>query len=128
MQPGPRGPRSKESLTPALLNVLSYRPEIPAPTLEWRFDQGRRGKRRLWRFDAAWIVERVAVELEGGIWDEGRHTRGAGYLADLVKYNAATAQGWRVLRYSGECLEGRPVQVAEEILAVLNLARGLHGT
>jgi len=47
----------------------------------------------------------IAVEVEGGVWSRGRHVRGAGYLADLEKYNAAVVMGWRVLRYTPQTLE-----------------------
>jgi very-short-patch-repair endonuclease len=60
---------------------------------EYRFDSTRR-----WRFDLAWPEHRVALEIEGGVWTRGRHTRPTGYIGDLRKYNAATARGWRVLR------------------------------
>jgi hypothetical protein len=33
---------------------------------------------RRWRFDAAFPARKVAVELDGGIFAAGRHTRGAG--------------------------------------------------
>lgn len=55
---------------------------------------------RKWRFDFAFPAHMLAVEIEGGIWNEGRHTRGAGFAADVEKYNAATMAGWRVLRYT----------------------------
>jgi len=70
---------------------------LPQPEAEYRFDASRR-----WRFDFAWPDRRLAVEQEGGIWTNGRHTRGRGYLADLEKYNAATLAGWRVLRFTPE--------------------------
>ena len=53
---------------------------------------------RLWRFDYAWPECWVALEVEGGIFSGGRHTRGAGFLKDMEKYNEATRLGWRVLR------------------------------
>jgi very-short-patch-repair endonuclease len=55
---------------------------------------------RKWKFDFAWPELMIAVEIEGGIWNEGRHTRGAGFAADVEKYNAAAMDGWRVLRYT----------------------------
>lgn len=41
---------------------------------------------------------RIAVEVEGGVWSQGRHIRPAGFLGDIEKYNAATLLGWRVFR------------------------------
>jgi very-short-patch-repair endonuclease len=67
---------------------------------EYRFDIQRR-----WRFDFAWPSQKLAVEIEGGVWSRGRHTRGAGYVADLEKYNAATLLGWQVLRYDVTLIE-----------------------
>jgi hypothetical protein len=56
---------------------------------------------RKWRFDVA-TPDRIAFEIEGGIWIRGRHTRGKGALADMEKYNTATMLGWRVLRFTPE--------------------------
>lgn len=66
---------------------------IASPVTEHRFHGARK-----WRFDYAWVAEKIALEVEGGIWTQGRHTRGAGFLADMEKYNAAVLLGWRVLR------------------------------
>lgn len=66
---------------------------VPAPVAELRFHPTRK-----WRLDYAWPEARVALEVEGGVWTRGRHTRGAGFLADMEKYNAAAVAGWRVLR------------------------------
>lgn len=53
---------------------------------------------RKWRFDFCWPEKLVALEVEGGIWTGGRHTRGSGFTKDMEKYNAAASMGWRVLR------------------------------
>jgi hypothetical protein len=79
----------------ALLDKLG----MARPVQEHRFDGVRR-----WRFDYAWPVQKVALEVEGGVWTGGRHTRGAGFVADMEKYNAATVQGWRVLRCTPDTL------------------------
>jgi len=60
---------------------------------EYRFTPDRR-----WRFDFAWPDLKVALEVEGGAFINGRHNRGAAFEADCEKYNVATALGWRVLR------------------------------
>lgn len=75
--------------------ALHCRAEKLTPEVEFRFFPGRR-----WRFDFAFPEEKLAIEIEGGTWSNGRHSRGAGYESDLEKYNSATLAGWRVLRYS----------------------------
>jgi hypothetical protein len=56
--------------------------------------------KRLWKFDYAIPEKLVAVEIEGGVYVQGRHTRGQGYIKDMEKYNAAIELGWVVLRYT----------------------------
>jgi very-short-patch-repair endonuclease len=58
---------------------------------EYRFHPTRK-----WRFDYAHLGAKVAIELNGGVWSGGRHVRGAGYLRDREKVNAAQIMGWRV--------------------------------
>lgn len=65
------------------------------PEVEYRF---AKPLGRLWRFDYAWPDHDVALEVEGGVWTRGRHTRGQGFIDDIEKYNAATVNGWRVVR------------------------------
>lgn len=62
---------------------------------EYRFHDERK-----WRFDFADPLNKVAVELEGGVFVGGAHTRGRGYVDNCEKYNEATAMGWRVFRYA----------------------------
>ena len=86
-KPTKRAPKP-DTLAPFLVQM-----GLPAPVTEHRFHATRR-----WRFDYAWPEHRVALEVEGGVWTGGRHTRGAGFLGDMAKYNAAGEQGWRVFR------------------------------
>ena len=53
---------------------------------------------RQWRFDYALPMHKVALEVEGGVWTQGRHTRPQGFLGDIEKYNTATTMGWKVVR------------------------------
>ena len=70
---------------------------------EFRFHPTRK-----WKFDFLLPDFHIAIEIEGGSWTQGRHTRGAGFQADLDKYNQATAMGYRVLRFSTrDALTGR---------------------
>src|SRR5262245_54945 len=85
---------------------------LPFPMAEYRFALPRK-----WAFDFAWVAERIALEIEGGIWSRGRHVRGKGYEADLEKYNAAAAQGWRIVRVSPAMLQdGRAFRAIEAVL------------
>jgi very-short-patch-repair endonuclease len=71
--------------------LLEHR--VPVPVPEYRFAPPRR-----WRFDFCWPESKVALEVDGGIWNRGRHTRGKGWLADSEKLNTAAVMGWRMLR------------------------------
>ena len=62
---------------------------------EHLFCDGRR-----WRFDYALPTLKIAIEIEGGVFTNGRHTRGKGYLNDMEKYNMAAELGWTLLRYT----------------------------
>ena len=55
------------------------------------------GKPRRWKFDYA-FPDRIAWEIEGGAWTQGRHTRGKGFIDDMEKYNVAAVCGWKVIR------------------------------
>ena len=57
---------------------------------------------RKWRADFHLIGMGILIEVEGGIWSNGRHTRGKGYLGDMAKYNSAQGLGYQVYRYSTE--------------------------
>ena len=79
---------------------------IPKPIAEHKFsDQGN------WRFDYAFLEQRVAVEIQGGLFvvkgarrcpvckqtPAGRHTRGPALRDEYEKLREAAADGWLVL-------------------------------
>jgi very-short-patch-repair endonuclease len=65
----------------------------PVLEKEFRFHPVRK-----WRADFAHLESRTLIEIEGGIYVNGRHNRGAGFAADLEKYLEASLEGWRVVR------------------------------
>jgi very-short-patch-repair endonuclease len=71
---------------------------------------------RRWRFDAAFPERKVAVEIDGGAFSGGRHTRGAGFRKDCEKLNTATLMGWRVFRFLPEQICGEMIDMLERAL------------
>jgi very-short-patch-repair endonuclease len=67
--------------------------KMPVPVTEHHFHPKRK-----WRFDYAWPNEKLALEVEGGVWVGGRHNRATGFLKDMEKYNTAAMMGWRIIR------------------------------
>jgi len=93
--------------------ALHCRVEELSPEREYRFHPVRK-----WRFDFAFPAEKLAIEIEGGIWTGGAHNRGLHFQSDAEKYNAAVKLGWRVLRYSTEMV--LRADAINDVLAVLN--------
>jgi hypothetical protein len=87
---------------------------LPEPTHEYCFAFPRR-----WRFDLCWPAQMLAVEIEGGVYVAGRHSRGAAFTADCEKYAEALCLGWKVLRVVPAQIEsGKALEWIERILKV----------
>ena len=88
---------------------------ISCPEYELQFHTVRK-----YRFDAAWREQRIALELEGGIWMKGgAHALPSNIIRDMEKGNLAVSMGWRVLRYM-------PDQLTEAVSAVKQLMLAGH--
>jgi len=68
--------------------------KMPCPVTEYKFHKDRR-----WRLDYAWPDVKLAVEIEGGVYNYGGHNSISGFKKDIDKYNALTEDGWHLLRY-----------------------------
>lgn len=55
---------------------------------------------RKWRFDFAWPEILFAVEVNGGIYVRGGHSRGAGQEKDMEKIAEAAILGWTTIAVS----------------------------
>jgi hypothetical protein len=72
---------------------------------------------RRWRFDRAHVYSRIAIEIDGGTYNGGRHTTGKGYRDDCIKLNAAQLRGWFVFRLTSDMLRDDPDQHLAPIIA-----------
>lgn len=115
----------------------AYAPVLPEPTPEYRFGaalaggpgKGLRARLALagvkdWRFDWAFEPERVAVEVDGGVWMPfgGRHAGDD----DRKKLNAAAERGWFVLRYSPQMIDRDPLGVVRQVAETITRSRGMR--
>lgn len=91
------------------LHCAAYKLEVER---EYQFNPDRK-----WRFDFAVPGKKLGVEIEGGIWTQGRHNRGSGYEKDLRKYNSAARLGWIVLRFTTAMVMS--AEAINEVVAVL---------
>ena len=77
-------------------------------------------KPRRWRADYALPASAptVLVEVEGGVWTQGRHVRGKGFEADCEKYNEAALHGFLLIRVTpGHIESGKALTWIEQALA-----------
>lgn len=101
----------KKSSVPLLLMQLKAL-KIETPELEYRFHPIRR-----WRFDLCWKELFFAVEVDGGVYVQGRHTQGKGYEKDCEKLGEAMALGWDVYRCTPNLIKsGLAIDTIERII------------
>lgn len=85
---------------------------LPVPDREYPAVPGRR-----FRFDFAWPIERLLVEVQGGTWGKGAHSTGQGIARDCEKRNMAVLLGWRCLDVTTDQIRtGRAIRWIEEAL------------
>lgn len=56
----------------------------------------------------------AVVEIEGGTWTDGRHTRGKGFYNDCLKYNDLI-NFIKLFRFTSQMVENSPMLFAEYI-------------
>jgi very-short-patch-repair endonuclease len=100
-----------------LLNLATKGPDKKYKWVkEYKFCNDRR-----WKNDYAIIDLKIAIEIEGGTFSGGRHTRGEGYKNDCIKYNTAQCMGWIVLRFTTDMIKESPDIVLTHIEEALRL-------
>lgn len=89
---------------------------LPVPVPEFKFHPTR-----LWRFDWMFPNTFVAIEIQGGIWISGRHSRGKGQLKDFEKCNVAQCMGYIVLQITHQQIhDGSFAQTVRDALNYRN--------
>ena len=87
---------------------------LPKPVPEYQFHASRK-----WRTDYYFEANgvKIAVEIEGGVWTQGRHTRGKGFVADMEKYNQYAILGILLLRFTPDDLKkSATYEIIKEVL------------
>lgn len=93
---------------------------IPPPVPQLRFAPPRR-----FAADFGWPDRMLLVEVDGGTWVQGRHSRGSGIEGDAEKQTLAALLGWRVMRFTGAMVrDGRALGWLEQEFATPQPERG----
>jgi very-short-patch-repair endonuclease len=61
--------------------------------------------KRRYAADLAWPGHKILLELEGGVYSNGRHVRGKGYEDDCEKYSLASILGYTLIRVTYGMIE-----------------------
>jgi very-short-patch-repair endonuclease len=91
------------------------------PKREYPFARPRR-----FRFDFAFPQIKLAVEVVGGSWMNGRHNRGDGMRQDYEKHLLATRLGWRVVYLTTQMVNDDPYNYIDQILEMALDLKSLH--
>ncbi len=103
----------RERLALAMLKQLEYLNLASLFVREFKFHPQRK-----WRLDLYASAYQFGIELHGGIFSGGRHTRGSGFRDDREKMNAAVELGISVLEYWPQAIaDGSAAAQVERIIA-----------
>lgn len=87
---------------------------LPAPDVQFRPTSTRRH-----RWDLAWPVSKLLVDVQGSVFSQGRHTSGTGYREDCRKMGIAVCLGYRCLWVTTDMVtSGEAVSLIETALSV----------
>lgn len=111
----PYWPKGVDSELEMKLHTRLERMGLPMGELQYPVCEGRQ-----FRFDRAWPDQRVAVEVQGGIWmAKGRHNTGEGIEDGCFKASLAAATGWRLLPLTEKMIEsGDAVRLIAQALGI----------
>jgi len=99
---------------------LCHEFKVPTPEPEFMF---AKDIKRKWRIDFFFQKNetKVALEVEGGVWTGGRHTRASGFVKDMEKYNEMAKRGILLLR-----VEPKKLNTTETMRLIKDTLYGLY--
>lgn len=102
-------------MTSALENLFASQLDSAGLTQYVREYQAIPGRK--FRFDFAFLRERLLVEINGGTYNGGAHGRGVGINRDYEKGNLAVQNGWKVLQFDTKMVKsGVGLETTERVL------------
>lgn len=106
---------SKKALEETFYDALKLGGKLQLHTKVTREYKFARSIGRKWRFDFAFEDIKLAIEIQGGTWKYGAHSRPRQYTKDCDKANYAIELGWFVLRYTSDMLTVDPFGIAKQV-------------
>ena len=76
-------------------------------------------KDRQFRFDFANVRNKIAIEIQGGIWRRGRHNTGYGIAKDTEKHNLAILNGWKIFYITDYYIKKYQESITEHLFTLL---------
>lgn len=98
--------RRADSRLARLLSACEKRGVTSVGEPEYRFHTDRR-----WRFDYAWSLYKIAIEIDGGQWQ----VTGRDLSREAERNNEAQIAGWCVLHFTSEQIDKRVLWCAEQV-------------
>jgi len=87
------------------------------PDFETEYLFAREAIGRDWRWDIAYVAQKLAIEVDGGIWVQGAHAHPTTIVRNMEKRNWGARLGWRLLTFStDEAKDGRALAFIEGVL------------
>lgn len=94
---------------------LAHCPGIPAPVtqyseigpwVDYLYEVRKKAKprSRKWRADFCWPDQQIVLEVQGGAFSGGRHTRGVGFRTDMQKSLLLQSSGWLFLALTADMI------------------------
>lgn len=80
---------------------------------------------RRFRFDFVHRLSKVAIEINGGNWSRGRHTRASALLSEYEKINLAQMEGYQIFILNNEMITEEWLRKIYEQIYFLTIKQAL---